>query len=181
MRMRAFFSTSVQTDVAFIFSQNWNLSLNFLCKISDIMIPTFLTSCAWKPSSVLQLRRMLPSFSFKISRSGGISFVKSVISWCLILSNHAHESLLQYSPSNGYYLHFPHLSLDVDQFALQNKSCQDAEKCRLIKMSELLILKNENYFLVEDVSFLTIHAGIIAHNNWGWHIAHMWGMIYRKH
>ena len=32
-------------------------------------------------------------------------------------------------------------------------------------------------FHVEDVSFLTIHAGIIAHNNWGWHIAHMWEWV----
>ena len=40
--MRAFFSTSAQTDVAFIFPQNWNMSLNFLCEINDIMMPNFL-------------------------------------------------------------------------------------------------------------------------------------------
>ena len=144
-------------------------------------MPNFVKPCAWQHSWVLPLKRILPSFSFKISRSGGISFVKSEISWCLILFNHAHESLLQYSPSKEYCLHSPHISLDVPEFALQNKPCQDAEKCRLIKMSEFLILKKKNNFHVEDVSFLTIHACIIAHNNWVWHIAHMGGMIHRHH
>ena len=201
MRMRAFFSTSAQTDVAFIFPQTWkmslkflhfywfewfhkgnsstsivfegkwrqhpselkywrrlscawfdkiwryemhdftkkiprillilkknegNMSLNFLCEISDITMPNFVKSCTWEPSSVLQLKRMMPSFSLKIGTRRRISFVKSVISWCLILSNHSHERLLQYFSSNGCCLHFPHKFVDVAEFSLWNHSYNNA-------------------------------------------------------
>ena len=126
MRMRAFFSTSAQTDDAFIFPQDWNTSLNFLCEISHIMMPNFLKSCAWEPSSVLQLKRMLPSFSSKIGTCRWISFVKSIIPWCFIFSNHAHESLLQQFSSNGCCLHFPPKLEHVAEFPLQNQSCHNA-------------------------------------------------------
>ena len=90
--------------------------------IMCIIMSHFVKSCAWEPSSVLQLKRMLPSFSPQIGRWGWIPFVKSVISKCLILLNHAQESLLQYFSSNGCCLHFPPKLVHVSEFPLWNQS-----------------------------------------------------------
>ena len=79
-------------------------------------------------------KRMLPSFSPQIGRSGGIFLVKSDISWCVILWNHAHESLLQYFTSNGCCLNFPHKSVEVEEFPLWNHSYQNAKFCQIMRM-----------------------------------------------
>ena len=62
MRVRAFFSTSAQTDVSFILPTNRYLRMHFSCKMSYVILPHFVKSCAWEPSSVLQLKRMFPPF-----------------------------------------------------------------------------------------------------------------------
>ena len=69
-------------------------------------------------NSIMRNSGMLPSFSSKIGRCRWISFVKSLISWCLILSNHAHESILEYFSSDGCCLHFPCKLVHVAEFPL---------------------------------------------------------------
>ena len=110
-------------------------------------MPNFVKSCAWEPSSVLQLKRMLPSFSPQIGRCRWISFVKSVISWCLILSNHAHESLVQYFSSNGCCLHFPSKLEDVAEFPLWKQWYHDASISQIIHMRTIAFALRIVHFL----------------------------------